>query len=107
MGAMVRPRFDLVRLGVLWLALIGGASAASSGCGLRTIFIGRSNTGTCEGACDRYRECSAMPAPTEHQQCLLECPDALGSADNIRQFESLECDDVVSYVDGPRARKRK
>jgi hypothetical protein len=104
---MVRARLNLISLGVAWLALIGAASAASTGCALRTILIGRANTGTCEGACDRYLECSATPPPTAQYQCLAECPEALGPAEIIRQFESLACDDVVRYVDGPRASLRK
>lgn len=104
---MARARFDLLAVGAAWLALISAANATSSGCALRTILIGRSNTGTCAGACDRYLECSATPPPTSPNQCRVECPEALGSAENIRQFESLGCEDVVQYVDGPRARMRK
>lgn len=104
---MVRARFGLISLGVAWLALLSAAGAASTSCALRTILIGRANTGTCEGACDRYLECSATPPPTAQHQCLAECPEALGPAESIRQFESLECADVVRYVDGPRARIRK
>ena len=104
---MARVRFDLLTVGVGWLALVSAASAMSASCALRTILIGRANTGTCEGACERYLECSATPPPTTANQCLVECPEALGSAENIRQFESLVCEDVVRYVDGPRARVRK
>ncbi|MBP9086276.1 MAG: hypothetical protein KBG15_09155 [Kofleriaceae bacterium] len=104
---MVRARFNLICLGFTWLALMSAASASSTGCALRTILIGRANTGTCAGACDRYLECSATPPPTTQNQCLAQCPDALGPAESIRHFESLECDDVVRYVDGPRARVRQ
>lgn len=89
-------------LGLLLLA----ASQAGAGCVIRTILIGRTNTGTCDGACDRYQECSATPSPTPRYQCIAECPEALGQADSIRQFESLECEDVVRFVDGPRAKVR-
>jgi hypothetical protein len=89
-------------VGVLLLAAIN----AGPGCAIRTILIGRTNTGTCDGACDRYQECSAAPSPTPRYQCLAECPDALGQANSIREFESLECEDVVRFVDGPRARVR-
>ena len=89
-------------LGLLLLAAINTVP----GCALRTILIGRTNTGTCDGACDRYQECSVTPSPTSRYQCVAECPDALGQTDSIRAFESLECEDVVQFVDGPRAHVR-
>jgi hypothetical protein len=74
---------------------------------VRQLLIGRSNTGTCDGACDRYMECRESGTSIDKQRCLRECPEALGDPESIRAFESLSCEDVSAFVDGPRARPRQ
>lgn len=68
-------------------------------------FTGRSITGNCTGACDRYVDCKVGATDADLSRCLEECPQVFSDSDSIAAFESLECVDVVAYVDGdPPAR---
>jgi hypothetical protein len=63
-------------------------------------------TGTCEGACTHYigcRRAAGLSADTE-QRCRRECPEVFGDARSLEAFESLDCADVIEYVDGVRTK---
>lgn len=91
--------------GGAWLAsgfaLMLAVMFAASACGamVRT-FTGRRVTGTCAGACERYVECKAGSTVADETRCLAECPQVFSDSDSIGAFESLDCPDLVTYVDG-------
>ena len=68
----------------------------------------RQLTGTCEGACDHYRSCKASREESVsdegYRACVAECSEVFSSADSLRAFESLSCDDTVAYVEGSSGR---
>jgi hypothetical protein len=63
-------------------------------------FTGRSISGNCDGACERYTDCKVGSTAADRARCLEECPMVFSDSDSIAAFESLECEDVVTYVDG-------
>jgi hypothetical protein len=96
--------YSPVIVGLFALALVVNSGTS---CVVRQLLIGRTNTGTCEGACDRYMECREGGTSVDEQRCTRECPEALSDPESIRAFESLSCEDVAVFVDGPRARPRR
>lgn len=82
--------------------VIGVALAA---CRLPSPFgSNRKLTGTCDGACARYLDCKDVGEASAHAACVDECRDVFHDAESIRAFESLECRDVIEYVEGPSGR---
>lgn len=74
---------------------------SASACGaISRTFTGRRVTGTCEGACERYLECKAGSTPADQTRCLTECPQVFSDPESIGAFESLDCPDLVTFVDG-------
>jgi hypothetical protein len=64
-------------------------------------------SGTCEGACEHYVECKGAPSADQHDfdVCVAECQDIFvdhGRTDHesLSDFENLDCDDTVAFVDG-------
>ncbi len=77
---------------------------------MQRTFTGRFVTGNCAGACERYIDCKVGATDADHRRCLEECPQVFSDSDSIAAFESLECADVVTFVDGEtpaRAELRK
>lgn len=68
----------------------------------------RKLTGTCEGACSHYLACKAEreePAREDgYRVCVAECAEVFSSAESLRAFESLGCDDTVAFVEGSSGR---
>lgn len=90
---------------VLSALLIGQASCMRRGgenAGYRRL------TGTCEGACDHYRSCKASRqepvSDPGYGACVVECSEVFSSAESLRAFESLSCDDAVAFVEGSSGR---
>jgi hypothetical protein len=75
-------------------------AGALTGCIVRHVIGEPRVTGTCEGACDHYVECKPGHAPADRARCERECPDVLSDRDALVSFELLECDQVLSFVDG-------
>ena len=42
--------------------------------------------------------------PAAHTACVSECRDVFQDAESLRAFESLECPDVIEYVEGDSSR---
>jgi hypothetical protein len=85
---------------VIALALAG----TLTGCIVRHVAGESRVTGTCDGACDHYVECRPGHAPADRERCLHECPEVLSDRDALVSFELLECDEVLSFVDGDHPR---
>lgn len=87
--------------GLRLLACCFALTFAAPACGamVRT-FTGRQVTGTCAGACDRYVTCKAGSTEADRTRCLTECPEVFSDSESIGAFESLDCPDLVTYVDG-------
>jgi hypothetical protein len=66
--------------------------------------------GTCEGACHHYVVCAdPKNEDATYRECLGECreifvSDGRPDADTLRDYERLECEDAVSFVEGHRKR---
>ncbi len=89
----------------LWaLGLAWTLAAPACGSAMRTI-TGRRVTGTCAGACDHYTTCKAGASDADLTRCLAECPDVFSDADSLAAYESLDCPEAVSYVDGEPAER--
>lgn len=63
--------------------------------------------GSCEGACDHYLTCKGDGRPAVFRECVAECRDIFvsnGQADHdsLRDFEELDCEDTVAFVEGTR-----
>ena len=100
-----RPRARVARAaltasGVRVLAALVIATALG-GCLVRYV-VGPGLTGTCDGACAHYVDCSDRPDPrgTLRQACLAECPGVFADHESIMAFESLSCPDTVEFVEG-------
>jgi hypothetical protein len=74
--------------------------ALASGCRLDGSWKNRRLTGTCEGACDRYLQCKRSSEAAAKVACVSECREVFQDEESLRAFESLECRDVVEYVEG-------
>jgi hypothetical protein len=86
----------------LLTALLGVALgvALATGCRLDGSWKNRRLTGTCEGACDHYLACKRSGDQTARTACVAECREVFFDDESLRAFESLECRDVVEYVEG-------
>lgn len=74
--------------------------ALAGGCRLEGSWKNRRLTGTCEGACDHYLACKRSGDPAAKNACVSECREVFFDDESLRAFESLECRDVVEYVEG-------
>ena len=76
-------------------------AAALGGCVVRYV-VGPRLTGTCDGACEHYVDCSdrADQGGALRQACLAECPGVFADHESIMAFESLSCSDTVEFVEG-------
>ncbi len=86
-------------LALIVVVAIGVPSCAAV---MRTI-TGSRVTGTCEGACERYVDCKSGSTMNDQARCLRECPEVFSDSESIGAFESLECPDLVGFVDGDPA----
>jgi len=68
--------------------------------------------GTCYGACDHYLGCKGDERQESRDTCLAECreifvQDGKPDRQSLRDFQGLECEAAVAFVDGepsaPRA----
>ena len=82
-----------------WVALLLGVVVGASACRFE---VGRSRrlTGTCEGACDHYLGCKKSGDGAARTACVSECREVFQDEESLRAFESLECVDVIEYVEG-------
>jgi hypothetical protein len=95
---------------VLKSRLFGALVAISLASGLscshqRVPQRGRSLTGTCEGTCDYYQSCKGERDATTFQACVRDCrvifsEDGEVDRSALRELESLECREIVSYIEG-------
>jgi hypothetical protein len=84
--------------GILILALNGCVSRAQP-------TRGRVIGGTCESTCNRYRQCKHGLSEEQLASCVSDCrlifsEDGETDQSALRQLESLECRDLVAYIDG-------
>jgi hypothetical protein len=86
----------------VWLGMVVGLvfGVVLASCRFDGAFRARRITGTCEGACDRYLSCKHSGDPAARNACVSECRDVFQDQDSLRAFESLECPDVIEYVEG-------
>lgn len=90
--------------GLVLAAVVAVGMLGSTGCFIRAIGgEDRHLTGTCDGACEYYLDCKDADEPTARAQCAAECEEIFASPERIREFESLECQDAVEFVDGEPA----
>jgi hypothetical protein len=69
-------------------------------------------TGTCEGACQHYLGCKGESSAETRATCLAECQEIFvfeGEEDrtSLRDFEGLQCESAVAFVDGDRNPDRR
>jgi hypothetical protein len=95
-------RLRLVRPLVLLVALT--ALTATSTCMRQPGAAQRTVTGTCQGACDLYLSCKRDDDEQRWTACMNECNDFFASEQALREFERMECEDVISFVEGPNGR---
>lgn len=62
-------------------------------------------TGTCQGACDYYQACKSDDDQQRWGACINECTDFFASEQALREFERMECTDVISFVEGPNGHR--
>jgi hypothetical protein len=92
----------------LWLAVL----ATTTSC-MRYVRSGSPDTtGTCEGACEHYVDCKRSDSEAMRGTCLAECREIFvyqGEPDreSLEQFEELECEAAVAFVDGDSGRKSR
>lgn len=86
-------------LGLLVVAMMAGCLRGGQG--------GRqdSGEGTCYGVCDHYLGCKGDERQESRDTCLTECreifvQDGTPDRDSLRDFENLECEAAVAFVDG-------
>ena len=90
--------------GLLLGAALALAMLGSTGCFIRGLGgEDRHLTGTCDGACAYYLGCKDADEPSARAKCTAECEEVFASPQRIREFESLECQDAVEFVDGEPA----
>jgi hypothetical protein len=58
------------------------------------------STGTCQGACDYYQACKRDDDQQRWGACISECSDFFAGEQALREFERMECTDVISFVEG-------
>lgn len=92
-----------------FVVLAGVCLLAQSSCVRRTPEVSFAQlTGTCEGACEYYLACKQVAGdevkPAAQNACEVECSDVFASEEAILAFESLVCEDIVAFVEGPSGR---
>lgn len=85
-------------MGLLFLLVV------LAGCAKPRYIVYRKVTGTCEGACSYYLACKRSDDQIAHQSCVSECQEIFSSAETIKDFERLECEDAVAFVEGDSGR---
>lgn len=83
---------------------IAALAFALTACIVRQFSTGPRLTGTCDGACEHYVECTPGHPKLARDRCHAECPDVFADEDSLRGFESLSCKNTLEYVDGTTAR---
>jgi hypothetical protein len=88
---------------------LAAVAVAMTACIVKQFSTGPKLTGTCEGACDHYVECTPGHPKTAGARCRVECPEVFADEDSLRGFESLSCKDTLEYVDGapPRSASQR
>jgi hypothetical protein len=98
----------LLRLGLVirLLALLVGLTALTSTtmCVRQPGAAQRNVTGTCQGACDYYLACKRDDDTQRWSACMTDCNEFFSNEQALREFERMECDAVVSFVEGPNGR---
>lgn len=64
--------------------------------------------GTCDAACAHYVDCKGQSTNDDlHGACVAECRQVFAIDDraSLRAYESLECGDAVSFIEGTSGRE--
>jgi hypothetical protein len=96
----------------VWRTALGAlAVVAFAGC----VHAGQGSSaeaddGSCYGACGHYLECKGDRRQSSRDTCLSECreifvQDGTTDHDSLRDFENLECEAAVAFVDGDASAK--
>jgi hypothetical protein len=75
-----------------------------AGCAKPRYVVYRRLTGTCEGACDYYLACKRSDDDTARQACVAECREIFATAETLKDFERLDCEDAIAFVEGSSGR---
>ncbi len=78
--------------------------ALLAGCAKPRYVVYRQVTGTCDGACSYYLACKRSDDKAAHDACVVECQEVFSSTETLKDFERLECEDVIAFVEGSSGR---
>ena len=59
---------------------------------------------TCEAACDYYLACKQSQNQRVLTACVTECREFFTDKDALREFQRLECEAAVSFIEGSSGR---
>ncbi len=81
------------------------AVALLGSCFKATYYRGSGSSGSCSGACDHYLSCKGSNDKKAERKCLRECQaifvdDGEVDRESLKDFEDLQCEDAVAFVDG-------
>ena len=83
------------------VALLG---AMSLSCIKRSYSVHHRVRPTCNAACDYYLACKQSDNNRVRSACVTECEDFFTDKDALTEFQRLECDAAVSFIEGPSGR---
>ncbi|RMH44130.1 MAG: hypothetical protein D6689_03180 [Deltaproteobacteria bacterium] len=95
---------------------VPGAAAAAAVAVVAAVAVGscarppaparpRQPTGTCPGACAHYLRCKGEPDDTAtFAACVTECRATFDDPDVLADYERLDCDDAVAFIEGDSGR---
>jgi hypothetical protein len=103
------------KAGWVWLGLalvLPVIALATTGCLRYTRTQTFAPSGSCTGACDHYLDCKEANSEAARDTCLIECEQIFvykGEPDraSLQDFEELDCDAAVAFVDGDGGQKPK
>jgi hypothetical protein len=59
---------------------------------------------TCNAACDYYLACKESRSDRIRAACVTECQDFFTDKDALKEFQRLECEAAVSFIEGSSGR---
>jgi len=78
--------------------------AVLAGCAKPRYVVYHRLTGTCEGACGYYLACKRSDDERAREACVAECREIFSTSETLKDFERLECEDAIAFVEGSSGR---
>ncbi len=86
------------------IAAVVLVGAMSLSCVKRSYAVHHRVRPTCDAACDYYLACKQSDNTRVRGACVTECQEFFSDGDALVEFQRLECDAAVWFIEGPSGR---